>query len=100
MKIKILKGPVNEERKKPGPKPFLKGDRLNFLPGERLRDNMDSVIKAARKQGEKLTYAYILREGAIKEVKYIKDMLRKVKEGRFGAKKREALFAQEEAMLN
>lgn len=85
---------VARKKRKPGPKTILGGERLNFMPGEKLKANMDELIADAKRvAGEKLTYAYILREGAITQIRYIQDLLSKARKGQLGAKRREgALF--------
>jgi hypothetical protein len=96
--MKVIRA-AKREKQKPGPKPVLEGERLNFLPGRNIKKEMDDLISDFDKvAGEKLTYAYILREGAVYEVRYLKTLLQKAQKGQLGAKKRESILPKAKAM--
>ncbi len=97
--MKVIRVGKKKKKHKPGPKTRLGGERMNFVPGEKFKTAMDEIIADTKKvTGERLTYAYILREGGVKEIRYIRDILAQAKSGRLGAKRRE-LFPESKELV-
>lgn len=84
MKLTALK-----RDKRRGRPRVIGGERINFFPGD-VRQKMDDIEKRRKdlKLPGKLTYAYILRQGALMFIEKMSNEFDRALKGEFHAKKR------------